>query len=450
MSSLHPRPRDADEAQTADPALLAERIIDSGVAEEPTNRVSNLLTEVADDIALVESFSHMVVIRTDDGLVSFDASLAAHGEAVMKAVRGWRTDPVHSLVYTHGHVDHVGGSGAVIADAEANGHRAPTVLGHDNVSARFDRYDKTNDWNLLINARQFGGINPRRGMAVTGDSPTFIPASTARPDVTYEETLTISPGGLDIELRHAKGETDDHTWAWIPEHKTLVTGDLVLWVFPNAGNPQKVQRYPELWAQALREMMALDAELLMPAHGLPIRGRERIQRVLSDIVEVLDLLVSQTIDMMNGGATLDEIVHTVKVDPDKLALPWLNPVYDEPEFVVRNVWRMYGGWWDGVASRLKPSPEAELGSEIAALAGGASVLVERAQALAEAGDLRLACHLIDFAGMAAPDDPGVHAARAEIYLTRRRAESSLMSKGIFRAAARESEAVVEAADEESE
>ena len=446
MSSLHPRPVDRDQVQTADPVELAERVIDSGVATEPTNRVSNQLTEVADDVAIVESFSHMVVIKTDDGLVSFDASLAAHGEAVMDAVRGWRTDPMHSLVYTHGHVDHVGGSGAVMADAEAHGHRAPTVLGHDNVAARFDRYDKTNDWNVLINARQFGGINPRHGMNLGQGSRPFIPEGTARPDVTYEDTMTISPGGLDIELRHAKGETDDHTWAWIPDKKTLVTGDLVLWVFPNAGNPQKVQRYPELWADALREMKALDAELLMPAHGLPVRGHGRIQRVLGDIIEVLDTLVAETVAMMNAGATLDEIVHTVRVDPDKLALPWLNPVYDEPEFVVRNVWRMYGGWWDATASHLKPAPEAVLAAELADLAGGAQVLSDRATALAEAGDFRLACHLIDYAAQAAPDDVRVHGARAEIYLARRRNESSLMSKGIFRAAARESQAVVDEAE----
>ncbi len=80
MSSLHPSGDGGHDVRTADPAELSGHIIDTGVAEEPTNRVSNLLTEVADDVALVESFSHMVVIRTDDGLVSFDASLAAHGE----------------------------------------------------------------------------------------------------------------------------------------------------------------------------------------------------------------------------------------------------------------------------------------------------------------------------------------------------------------------------------
>ena len=63
--------------------------------------------------------------------------------------------------------------------------------------------------------------------------------------------------------------------------------------------------------------------------------------------------------------------------------------------------------------------------------------------LSDAGDHRLACHLADLAGWAAPDDPGVHAARAVVYRARRAAESSLMAKGIFAEAARDSEAVAD-------
>ena len=51
-----------------------------------------------------------------------------------------------------------------------------------------------------------------------------------------------------------------------------MAGDFVIWNFPNAGNPQKVQRYPSEWAAALREMIAAGPELLVPAHGLPIAG----------------------------------------------------------------------------------------------------------------------------------------------------------------------------------
>ncbi len=50
---------------------------------------------------------------------------------------------------------------------------------------------------------------------------------------------------------------------------------------------------------------------------------------------------------------------------------------------------------------------------------------------------------VELAAAAAPDDKEVHGARAEIYRARRAAESSLMSKGIFAAAARESAAIAE-------
>ncbi len=73
---------------------------------------------------------------------------------------------------------------------------------------------------------------------------------------------------------------------------------------------------------------------------------------------------------MNSGGRLDEAIHTVAV-PRRLAdRPYLQPVYDEPEFIVRTVWRQYGGWWDGNPATLKPASERALAAELAALAGG--------------------------------------------------------------------------------
>ena len=181
----------------------------------------------------------------------------------------------------------------------------------------------------------------------------------------------------------------------------------------------------------------------LPAHGLPIEGRERIGRVLGTIAGALEHLVDEVVSMMNAGEVLDTIIHSVSVPDDELAKPYLRPLYDEPEFVVRNIWRQFGGWWDGAPSRLKPSPDAVLAAELADLAGGAGALIERAVQLSELGDFRLASHLADLAGWAAPDDGGIHAERALVYRARRTAESSLMAKGIFAGAARESEAVAE-------
>jgi alkyl sulfatase BDS1-like metallo-beta-lactamase superfamily hydrolase len=184
------------------------------------------------------------------------------------------------------------------------------------------------------------------------------------------------------------------------------------------------------------------AELFMPAHGLPIEGKERIQRVLIDVAEPLEYLVKETISRMNEGARLNEIIHEVKLAPAILEKPYLRPIYDEPEFVVRNIWRLYGGWYDGNPAHLKPSPERTLALEIANLAGGVDNLALRAEALCEQ-DPRLACHLVEMAALAEPENKSVHAIRAVVYQYRRSIEPSLMSKGIFGAAANESKSVAD-------
>ncbi len=432
----------------ADLLTLSSRIIDSGVVDEPVNRVTNELSELADDLAIVESFSHCVALDTGDGLVCFDTSGVLTGQAVAEAVRAWRPARVSHVVYTHGHADHVGGSRYFAGDH-------PAVVAHHHVARRLERYRLTNEWNLIINARQFGGVPGELNLSIgsasggvsvpTGSAQRFLPDDTLWPTRQFTEHDTLTVGEASIELHHARGETDDHLWAHLPDRRWVMAGDFLIWNFPNAGNPQKVQRYPAEWAGALRAMLAVEPELLVPAHGLPIAGRERIARVLGDVAMVLERLVADVLAAMNAGATLDEVIHGVRPDPAELAKPYLRPLYDEPEFVVRNIWRQYGGWWDGAASRLKPSPDARLAAVVAELAGGVLPLVERAEAEAAAGDLRLACHLADLAAWAAPGDGGVHRARARIYLARRAAEPSLMAKGIYAAAARESQLAADAA-----
>ena len=187
-----------------------------------------------------------------------------------------------------------------------------------------------------------------------------------------------------LSLRHEKGETDDHTVTWLAERRVLCCGDLFIWASPNAGNPQKVQRYPLEWAQALRRMLTLQPEFLLPGHGLPVIGADRVARALTDTAELLESLVSQTLEVMNGGGRLDEAVHTVAVPRHLADRPYLQPVYDEPEFIVRTIWRLYGGWWDGNPATLKPASERALAAELAGLAGGPAVLAARAVELAEA------------------------------------------------------------------
>jgi alkyl sulfatase BDS1-like metallo-beta-lactamase superfamily hydrolase len=374
------------------------------------------------------------VVRAGGGLVLVDTANYVGRDRTFAAVRAIDPGPVHAAIYTHGHADHAFGLPPFLAEAAAKGWPRPGIVGHRSVAARFDRYRATAGYNGLINARQF---------SIAASWPTEYDY----PDTVYDRTLRFEREGVALELQHARGETDDATWVWWPERRILWTGDLFIWVAPNAGNPQKVQRYAAEWAAALREMAARGADLLIPGHGMPIVGAERVRQALTDTAEWLEALVSQTLTLMNAGAPLEEVLRSVKPPAHLAERRYLQPVYDEPDYVVRNLWRLYGGWYDGVPAHLKPAPETELGREIVALAGGLDGLVSRALALAATGRLELAGHLIDWAVAAEPDHREAHAARAEIYERRAAEARALMTRGIFSAAARESADKARAGDD---
>lgn len=399
------------------------RFIDESVYEGPRliQPMDGSFHEIADGIAVVCAFSHVWSVATDEGLVAIDTSLPMFAPGVLKHLHQWRSQPVHTIVYTHGHADHVGGAPAFVEDAQERGRAAPRVVAHEAVGPRFDRYNLTHGYNQAINRRQFSA----------NDMLDLFADDWVYPHTTYADALDLEVGSVSLQLIHAQGETDDHTMVWMPEERALFVGDLFIWFFPNAGNPQKVQRYPAEWAAALRRMIELRPALLLPAHGLPIAGEERIAMVLDDVATALEGLVADTLEMMNAGARLDHIIHQVRVPGDLMAKPYLRAAYDEPEFVVRNIWRLYGGWYDGNPAHLKPAPDQALAAEVAQLAGGAAAVAARAAELSEAGNLRLACHLAEWAAQAAPDNPDVLEARANVYRQRRDQEQSLMSRGIY-------------------
>jgi alkyl sulfatase BDS1-like metallo-beta-lactamase superfamily hydrolase len=381
------------------------------------------VAQVTDGCAFVPSFANVSAVATGDGLVLVDTGSQLFARAAIDELRRWSTDRVHTAVYSHGHIDHVFGVPLLEEEAETNRWPAPTVIAHEALPARFDRYILTAGYNEVINRRQFRVPNLR------------WPTEYRYPDRTYRDTLTVDVGGVRIELHHARGETDDHTWTYVPERKVLCCGDFFIWACPNAGNPFKVQRYPSEWSVALRRMAELEPEVLLPGHGLPIVGADRVHQALIDTATLLESLHDQTLELMNAGATLDDVIHTVRGPAELLGRPYLQPIYDDPEFVVRNVWRLYGGWWDGDPSHLKPAPEADVATQLADLAGGASRLADRALELADAGDLRLAAHLVELATRAAPHDAGIRDARADVYRRRAATERSLMARNVFNWAA---------------
>jgi alkyl sulfatase BDS1-like metallo-beta-lactamase superfamily hydrolase len=174
---------------------------------------------------------------------------------------------------------------------------------------------------------------------------------------------------------------------------------------------------------------------LAPGHGGPVVDDPvKVRAILTETADLLETIVDRTLALLNDGSPPHVDIVT-GIDLPVSASPWLQPVYDEAEFIVRNVIRYYGGWFAGRPSELKPASRDAVAAAVADLAGGASVLLDRAEALAAAGDLRLACHLADFALESAPADGSVQERVAAVYEQRADGETGLMSINIFNSAA---------------
>jgi glyoxylase-like metal-dependent hydrolase (beta-lactamase superfamily II) len=380
--------------------------------------------EVAERTWFASQLSGVTAFETDEGVVLVDAGTEIFAPALAARIRERTEVPIHTAIFTHGHVDHAYGLSEFLVEGQAT----PVVIGHEAMPARFERYEATAAHNRAVNARQFGGT-------VAADPGARWVSPAIPPNRLYRDELTIEVGGVTFELHHSRGETDDHTWVYCPDRRVLCPGDLIIWGVPNAGNPQKVQRYPWDWATALRAMATREPASLAPGHGGPVVDDiELVGRILTETADYLDAIVERTLAVLEDGSPPHvDVVHAVELP--ETDSPWLQPVYDEGQFIVRNVIRYYGGWFSGRPSELKPAPRAELAMAIAGLAGGAAALAAVAAQRAEAGDLAVACHLADYALEAGPGDAEVQQVVAAVYDRRADAETSLMAVNLMNSAA---------------
>ena len=385
--------------------------------------------QVAENVVFLSSFANVAAFTGDDGVLLVDTSQERFTGRMLQDLRqNYSKAPVEAVVYTHGHIDHVTGAEAIIAEAAERGDHRPHIIGHRDVVRRFDRYQMTAAHNDHINTVQFN---------LPPDAKPFTNAPWTYPDITHDTGLDTRIGGLHFEFHHARGETDDETWVWCPERRVLCTGDTFVWCSPNAGNPYKVQRYARDWADALEKMAAKKPLHLLPGHGPAISDEGQIEEALLSTAHLLRSVHDQVVAGMNEGVWLEDIIRDM--DWPATDKPWLQPIYDHPEFIARNVYRLYGGWYDGDPANILPAHSHEIAAALVGATGAAPIL-DRARKARDEGDLQMACHLADFVRKGQPESKEAWELWRDLFTARAEQERSLMARGAFKAAVREAEA----------
>ena len=335
------------------------------------------------------------------------------------------------MVYTHGHVDHVTGADKIIDHSLERGDPRPHVIGHKLVAPRFDRYRSP----------------PRTTTTSTRSSSTsrptlkpFTNASLTYPDIEHADGMDTRIGGLNFRVpprprrdrRRDLGLAAGH--AVCSARATRSSG-----ASPNAGNPYKVQRYAKDWADALEQMAANKPAHLLPGHGPALSGEGRIEDALLSTAAFLRSIHDQVVAGMNEGKWLEDIIR--EMDWPATDKPWLRPIYDHPEFIARNVYRLYGGWWNGDPADMLPAHSHEVAAALVGATGAAPIL-ERARELQAEGDLQLACHLVDFVRKGDPDNREAWELWRDLFTARAGQEDSLMARGAFKYAVRMADAAL--------
>jgi alkyl sulfatase BDS1-like metallo-beta-lactamase superfamily hydrolase len=377
---------------------------------------------------MVPGFGNATLLLTDDGAAVVDPGLQQNGPRILRELRERSQAPVRFVIYTHGHADHAFGTGALLEEAAQRGDAPPQIVAHERVLDRLARYQRLQGQHEHINRVQF---------AVPPDRESF-PRVSYPPTLAYHHRLSLRLGDLTLECRHGIGETDDATWVWVPERRTIIAGDFIVSSCPNVGNPFKVQRYTLGWAEALEEMAALEPERVVPGHGAILDG-EAARELLLGTARALRYLEDEVVRRLNAGQWQEQILEEVDLPDDLKEKPYLAPIYGCPRFVVHGILRLYGGWYDGNAGNLFPSTRAEIGQDVVELAGGAGPLMERARALKDAGGLRdvqRALHLVDFVlfgeGDEGPSAREAHALKADLLEGRAQVEPSFIARNILR------------------
>src|SRR5210317_1072778 len=275
--------------------------------------------------------------ETDEGIVLVDTGMGPAGPAILDAIRSVSDKPIHTIIYTHGHVDHAYGTWAITQAGET-----PEIIAQELLEERFHRY-----------------IRLRGSLAKYMSQPEEqLPASESDlvwPTRYMKDRLELEIGGEKFVLQHHRGETDDQLYVWVPGRGALASADYYQGFLPNAGNGKRYQRHVEDWVVALEEMASLEPKILLPAHGEAITDSATIVENFSVLAEALQYIVDHTVDGLNAGKRKDLIYGSVQL-PEHLAThPTLNVQYVTPNDISKMVIKKYTGWWDDIPSNWTPA-----------------------------------------------------------------------------------------------
>ena len=97
------------------------------------------------------------------------------------------------------------------------------------------------------------------------------------PNQTYTGTLTLRLGNREIQvMHHDRAITPGDSFLYLPKEKIVIAGDLLI-------NPVTfaLSSYPAGWIKTLEYIDSLDASIIVPGHGEPLRDEQLLKATIA-------------------------------------------------------------------------------------------------------------------------------------------------------------------------
>jgi uncharacterized sulfatase len=273
--------------------------------------------------------SNASMVVGENGVVIIDALRAlGAAETVAEEFQKISDKPVKALIYTHGHLDHTGGTSAFVGNGDD-----VNIIAREGFKDELQENSPVEPILKQRNARQFGRNLPSEDIINRGVAPGSTPTDRVgegyiAPNKTFQDSLFVNLAGVDFELYAADGETNDELFVWIPGLETLFTGDNYYKSFPNLYAIRGSQyRDVKSWGESVQKMGNFPVEHLVPDHTRPVSGKSLVHRNLTDYAAAILSVYQQTIDAMNKGYTLQQTVDSVKLADSLATRPNLQEFY---------------------------------------------------------------------------------------------------------------------------
>lgn len=237
-----------------------------------------------------------VVVGTDRTLIVDAGADPTEGAAVAEVVAGLARGPV-AMAFTHGHWDHVRGTGGI---------PGIEVLVHDDA---------------LPSALAQLAIATRSPGAVGGAQPRLRPIRCP---------LTLDLGGVTVEVLEAPGHAPGSVCLQVLEEGVLYGGDTVVTAIP----PVFTDGHSTILERTLRALATIDLEVLAPGHGDVVRGGREVRDAIERRAGYLAAMRLRVGELF-GPYDADEVVALLALG-DRTAGPFDADLVATPDLVLRH------------------------------------------------------------------------------------------------------------------